>query len=40
MTANLRVTMIQADLAWQDPATNRRNLAAHVFSPKRGPFEA
>ncbi|MBP7610402.1 MAG: amidohydrolase [Steroidobacteraceae bacterium] len=21
--------MIQADLAWQDPATNRRNLAAH-----------
>ena len=29
MTANLRVTMIQADLAWQDPATNRRNLAAH-----------
>jgi predicted amidohydrolase len=28
MTANLRVTMIQADLAWQDPATNRRNLAA------------
>jgi len=30
MTANLRVTMIQADLAWQDPATNRRNLAAHL----------
>jgi omega-amidase len=29
MTANLRVTMIQSDLAWQDPATNRRNLAAH-----------
>jgi omega-amidase len=29
MTANLRVTMIQADLAWQDPATNRRNLADH-----------
>ena len=29
MTANLRVTMLQADLAWQDPATNRRNLAAH-----------
>jgi predicted amidohydrolase len=28
MTANLRVTMIQADLAWHDPATNRRNLAA------------
>jgi predicted amidohydrolase len=29
MTANLRVTMIQADLAWQDPSTNRRELAAH-----------
>jgi predicted amidohydrolase len=29
MTANLRVTMIQTDLAWHDPATNRRNLAAH-----------
>jgi predicted amidohydrolase len=29
MTANLRVTMIQADLAWQAPTTNRRNLAAH-----------
>lgn len=29
MTANLRVTMIQADLAWQAPITNRRNLAAH-----------
>jgi omega-amidase len=29
MTANLRVTMIQAELAWQDPASNRRNLAAH-----------
>ena len=29
MTANLRVTMIQSDLVWQDPATNRRNLAAH-----------
>jgi len=29
MTANLRVTMIQSDLAWQDPATNRRSLAAH-----------
>jgi predicted amidohydrolase len=29
MTANLRVTMIQAELAWQDPATNRRELAAH-----------
>ena len=29
MTANLRVTMIQADLAWQDPAANRHALAAH-----------
>ena len=29
MTANLRVTMIQADLAWQDPEANRRGLAAH-----------
>ena len=29
MTANLRVTMIQADLAWQDPAANRHRLAAH-----------
>jgi predicted amidohydrolase len=29
MTANLRVTMIQADLAWQDPAVNRHRLAAH-----------
>ena len=26
---NLRVTMVQADLAWQDPAENRRLLAAH-----------
>ncbi len=30
MTANLRVTMVQADLAWQDPAANRRELAAHL----------
>jgi len=29
MTANLRVTMIQTDLAWQDPAANRHRLAAH-----------
>jgi omega-amidase len=29
MSANLRVTMIQADLAWQDPIANRRELAAH-----------
>jgi omega-amidase len=26
---NLRVTMIQADLAWQDPESNRGMLAAH-----------
>jgi len=30
MSANLRVTMIQADLAWQDPIANRRELAAHL----------
>ena len=29
MTSNLRVTMIQADLAWQAPMTNRRMLAKH-----------
>ena len=29
MTDNLRVTMIQSDLAWQDAAENRRRLAAH-----------
>src|SRR5215210_5802122 len=29
MTANLRVTMIQSDLAWQDPAANRHALATH-----------
>ncbi len=29
MTSHLRVTMIQADTIWQDPASNRRNLAAH-----------
>ena len=28
MTANLRVTMVQSDLSWQDPASNRRSLAA------------
>ena len=29
MTANLRVTMVQAELAWHAPATNRRSLARH-----------
>lgn len=29
MSAMLRVTMIQADLAWQDPAANRHGLAGH-----------
>jgi hypothetical protein len=29
MNSNLRVTMIQSALAWQEPATNRRQLAAH-----------
>ncbi len=29
MSVNLRVTLIQADLAWQAPMTNRRLLAAH-----------
>ena len=29
MNPNLRVTMVQTDLAWQDPAANRRGLAGH-----------
>ena len=29
MNPHLRVTLIQAELAWQAPATNRRALAAH-----------
>jgi omega-amidase len=29
MNPNLRVTMVQADLTWQDPAANRRGLAGH-----------
>jgi omega-amidase len=29
MNPNLRVTMVQTDLAWQDPAANRRSLAGH-----------
>jgi predicted amidohydrolase len=28
MNSHLRVTLVQAELAWQDPAANRRNLAA------------
>ena len=29
MNPHLRVTLVQTELAWQDPAVNRRNLAAH-----------
>ena len=29
MTAHLRVTLVQSDLAWQDPTANRRRLAGH-----------
>jgi len=29
MSNHLRVTLVQAELAWQDPATNRHRLAAH-----------
>jgi predicted amidohydrolase len=29
MSTHLRVTLVQADLAWQDPAANRHRLAAH-----------
>jgi omega-amidase len=29
MTSHLRVTLVQTDIAWQAPATNRRALAAH-----------
>jgi predicted amidohydrolase len=29
MTDHLRVTLVQVDLAWQDPAANRRRLATH-----------
>ncbi|MFO1408409.1 MAG: amidohydrolase [Steroidobacteraceae bacterium] len=29
MTAHLRVTLVQSDLAWQDPEANRRRLASH-----------
>jgi hypothetical protein len=29
MNPHLRVTMIQADLAWQEPAANRASFASH-----------
>jgi predicted amidohydrolase len=29
MNPHLRVTLVQTELAWQDPAANRRNLAGH-----------
>ena len=29
MNSHLRVTLVQSDLAWRDPAENRRRLAAH-----------
>ena len=29
MNPHLRVTLVQSDLAWQDPAANRHRLAAH-----------
>lgn len=29
MNSHLRVTLVQTELAWQDPAANRRSLAAH-----------
>ena len=29
MNPHLRVTLVQADIAWQDPAANRHRLAAH-----------
>jgi predicted amidohydrolase len=29
MNSHLRVTLVQTELAWQDPAANRRNLATH-----------
>jgi len=30
MNSHLRVTLVQTELAWQDPAANRRRLAAHL----------
>jgi predicted amidohydrolase len=29
LNAHLRVTLVQTELAWQEPTVNRRNLAAH-----------
>jgi hypothetical protein len=29
MNSHLRVTLVQSDIAWQDPTQNRRRLAAH-----------
>ena len=29
MNSHLRVTLVQTELAWQDPAANRHRLAAH-----------
>jgi predicted amidohydrolase len=29
MNSHLRVTLVQSELAWQDPSANRRNLAGH-----------
>jgi omega-amidase len=29
MNSHLRVTLVQSDIAWQDPGANRRRLAAH-----------
>lgn len=29
MNSHLRVTLVQSDLAWQEPAANRHRLAAH-----------
>jgi omega-amidase len=29
MNSHLRVTLVQSDITWQDPAANRRQLAAH-----------
>jgi len=29
MSSHLRVTLVQTELAWQDPAANRRSLAGH-----------
>jgi predicted amidohydrolase len=30
VNSHLRVTLVQTELAWQDPAANRRGLAAHL----------